>query len=530
MAGRLQQISSHLSGSAPKGLLAGDVAIVTGAAQGIGRATAILFAQEGAKVVVSDLDQQKAQDTVNEIKKNGGDAIAVAGDVTAQDFPKKVVSETISKYGKINILANVAGFTWDKMLHNMTDEQFDMMYKVHNLAPFRLIREAAPYLRSKDPKAHSENRAIVNVSSTSGLHGNVGQANYASAKAGVQGLTRTVAKEWGPFNVRCNTIAFGWITTRLTQDKSLGAHMIVDGKKVELGIPGRGGNVEKGNAVNAASDVPLQRPGSPEEAAKAVLFLASPLSSYITGETLRVAGGRVILLHRVRNAGKYGKVKRGGGRQLDKDGNPINARQGQKDPNDDDDDEEEDSDEQDNDDDEDEQDGDSDDSDGFGGKVSASKPTQEEPELYPTQPTTLPPVNEDSSVAQLTDKLGNKLSTTSATADARKERRSKTQNAVETGNLNRQSNKETKIGAAAAPREMSRREREEGEKKAARERYLKLHAAGKTDEAKRDMARLKEIRKQREEAAARKKEEEDAKAAAQKVALEKSGKKLIGKR
>lgn len=290
---RLQQVASHLSGSAPKGLLAGEVAIITGAAQGIGRATAVLFAQEGAKVVVSDLDESKAQDTVNEIKKNGGEAIAVGGDVTAADFPKKLIDATVKAYGTVHHIVNNAGFTFDKMLHNMTDEQFDIMYKVHNLAPFRIVREAAPYLRSKDPKVIAQNRSIVNVSSTSGLHGNTGQANYANAKAGVTGLSKTIAKEWGPFGVRCNTVAFGWITTRLTQDKGLGAHIMVDGQKVALGIPGRGGaSADKGSAVNAAADIPLGRPGSPEEGAKAVLFLCSPLASYITGETLRVTGGR----------------------------------------------------------------------------------------------------------------------------------------------------------------------------------------------------------------------------------------------
>ncbi|KAM0786183.1 hypothetical protein ACM66B_006990 [Microbotryomycetes sp. NB124-2] len=292
MAGRLQQISSHLSGSAPKGLLAGDVAIITGAAQGIGRATAILFAAEGAKVVVADLDESKAQNTVDEIKKNGGQAIAVGGDVTAPEFPKKLIDATVKAYGTISHIVLNAGYTFDKMLHTMTDEHFDLMYKVHNLAPFRIVREAAPYLRSKDPKVIASNRSIVTVSSTSGLHGNVGQANYANAKAGVVGLAKTIAKEWGPFGVRCNTVAFGWITTRLTQDKGLGAHMVVDGKKIALGIPGRGGNQE--SSVNAAADIPLGRPGAPEEAAKAVLFLCSPLASYITGETLRVAGGRGI--------------------------------------------------------------------------------------------------------------------------------------------------------------------------------------------------------------------------------------------
>ncbi|CEQ41772.1 SPOSA6832_03543 [Sporobolomyces salmonicolor] len=331
-ASRLSAVSSQLSASAPKGLLAGQTAIVTG---GIGRSTALLFAQEGAKVVVADLDAGKAQAVVDEIKKAGGQAIAVGGDVTAEDYPKKLVKATIDAFGDIHILINNAGFTADKMLHTTSDSHFELMLKVHNVAPFRLIREVAPYMRSKDPKKQTENRNIVNVSSTSGgeradesgstdrLHGNVGQANYATAKAGVVGLTKTVAKEWGrfirrpsqsaspsvqplelgtnpshcllpgPFGVRCNTVAFGYITTRLTAAKELGEVITLpNGDRVELGIPGRGKNAQ--TAADRVPDIPLGRPGVPDEAARAVLFLASPLASYVSGHTLEVTGGRGI--------------------------------------------------------------------------------------------------------------------------------------------------------------------------------------------------------------------------------------------
>ncbi|ORY72907.1 hypothetical protein BCR35DRAFT_307432 [Leucosporidium creatinivorum] len=291
-AARLSSIASHLTASAPKGLLAGEVAIITGAAQGIGRATAILFAAEGAKVVVADLDAAKAEAVVQEIKKAGGTAIAVGGDVTAADYPKKLIGATIEAFGSLNHIINNAGFTFDKMLHTMSDETFELMLKVHNTAPFRIIREAAPYLRAKDPAVISTNRSIVNVSSTSGLHGNVGQANYAVAKAGVVGLTKTISKEWGAFNVRANTVAFGWILTRLTAAKDSDNSIEIDGKKIALGIPGRGNG--KANEVTAAPDIPLGRPGTAEEGAKAILFLASPLASYISGHTLEVTGGRGI--------------------------------------------------------------------------------------------------------------------------------------------------------------------------------------------------------------------------------------------
>ena len=172
----------------------------------------------------------------------------------------------------------------------MTDQQWDTMLAMHGTVPFKLVREAAPYFRVRDGEA----RNIVNISSTSGLHGNAGQLNYAMAKAGVVGLTKTIAKEWGPaFGVRANTVAFGHIETRLTADKEDGAFVEVGGQKVALGIPGK----QKKAAVEAAGavpfvDIPLRRPGTATEAASAVLAIASPLSSYISGQTISVTGGR----------------------------------------------------------------------------------------------------------------------------------------------------------------------------------------------------------------------------------------------
>jgi len=285
---RVGQISGHLA-SAPGGLLIDEVAIVTGAAQGIGRSVALLFAQEGAKVVVSDVDPVKADAVVKEIQKAGGTAISVAGDVTGVDFPKKLISTTVKEFGKINHIINNAGFTFDKMAHTMTDEQFEVILKVHNTAPFRIIREAAPYFRIKD-ESKRENRSIVNVSSVSGLHGNSGQVNYAVAKAGVIGLTKTICKEWGPFGVRCNTVAYGYIQTRLTQAKELGETIEIAGQKVALGIPGRG----KEQGTLHLADIPLGRLATADEAAAPVLFLCSPLASYVSGHTLEVTGGRGI--------------------------------------------------------------------------------------------------------------------------------------------------------------------------------------------------------------------------------------------
>lgn len=287
---RLGAISSSLS--YPKGLLAGEVAIVTGAAQGIGREVALLFAREGAKVVVSDLDGKKAQIVVDEIKKNGGQALAHGGDVTAEGFAKNLIEETVKAFGGLNHIVNNAGFTFDKMLHTMTDEGYRLMLNVHCEAPFRLIREAAPYMRGKKPEDIKKNKSIVNVSSVAGLHGNVGQANYATAKAGVTGLTKTIAKEWGPFGVRANTVAFGHILTRLTQAKELGEAIEVNGQKIALGIPS--GPKKADNKPETYPHIPLGRPGTSEEAARAVLFLASPLASFCSGHTLEITGGMMI--------------------------------------------------------------------------------------------------------------------------------------------------------------------------------------------------------------------------------------------
>ncbi|TFK96649.1 short-chain dehydrogenase/reductase SDR [Pterulicium gracile] len=284
---RLSQVSGHLSNNYSRGMLNGEVAIITGAGQGIGRSAALLFAKEGAKVVVSDIDEKRMNEVVSTITAAGGDAFGVSGDVGADDFPKKIVGATIQKYGKINHIVNNAGFTFDKMLHTMSDETWDIIDKIHVRAPFRLIREAAPYFRIKE-QSQRENRSITNVSSTSGLHGNVGQANYAAAKSAVVGLTKTIAKEWGVFGVRANTVAFGYIQTRLTDDSAKGVAIEIGGKKVALGIPGG----SKGNdAKDPFPHIPLRRGAVPDEAAASMLFLASPLASYVSGHTLEVTGG-----------------------------------------------------------------------------------------------------------------------------------------------------------------------------------------------------------------------------------------------
>ncbi|MCX6048195.1 MAG: SDR family oxidoreductase [Chloroflexi bacterium] len=273
-----------------KAMLDNQVAIITGAARGIGAATARLFAQEGAQVVVNDLDAATLAGVVDEIKANGGVALAVPGGVTEAAFPEQLIKAAIDAFGKINILVNNAGYTWDAMIHKMTDEQWQAMLDVHATAPFRMIRAVAPYMRDvakaeiQEQGAPREPRCIVNISSTSGLHGNIGQANYAMGKLGIVGLTKTVAKEWGPLGIRCNAVAFGFVDTRLTQSKAQGASIQIGEKAVALGIP-------EATRETAATRSPLGRPATPEEAASGILLMASPLASYITGHTLEVTGG-----------------------------------------------------------------------------------------------------------------------------------------------------------------------------------------------------------------------------------------------
>eukprot|EP01006_Ploeotia_vitrea_P007985 TRINITY_DN18766_c0_g1_i1.p2 TRINITY_DN18766_c0_g1~~TRINITY_DN18766_c0_g1_i1.p2 ORF type:complete len:313 (-),score=149.64 TRINITY_DN18766_c0_g1_i1:30-968(-) len=273
-------------------LLEGQVAIITGSGQGIGRAAAELFVSHGAKVVVTDIDAAKSDAVAAAL---GEDAISVPGDVTDPAFPKRLVQATIDAFGQLDILINNAGFTWDGMLHTTSDKQWDAMLVVHNTAVFRLIRAAAPFMRGagkaeiksgRQPKP----RFIVNVSSTSGLHGNVGQANYATAKMGVVGLTKTVAKEWGPFGVRCNTVAFGLVDTRLTRGKGTGETMkLKDGTKVKLGIPNADNKMRQ---QILKMTIPLQRGATPAEACGAFLMLSNATTaSYVTGHTLECTGG-----------------------------------------------------------------------------------------------------------------------------------------------------------------------------------------------------------------------------------------------
>jgi 3-oxoacyl-[acyl-carrier protein] reductase len=267
------------------GVLDDKVAIVTGSARGIGRATAELLSSQGAKVLINDLDADVAEQTSNEL---AGETVVYAGDLTKESAPDELVKTAIDAWGKIDIIVNNAGYTLDAPIHKMSDDWFQKMLDIHLVVPFRVIRAAAPHLR-EPAKAEREQgqevfRKIVNISSTSGMFGNPGQANYSAGKLGVVGLTKTLAKEWGQFKVNVNAVAFGFIDTRLTQAKDDANTMEVDGEKVQLGIP------EQMRGM-ASMLIPLGRPATPEEAAGPIFFLCSPWANYVSGQVLNVTGG-----------------------------------------------------------------------------------------------------------------------------------------------------------------------------------------------------------------------------------------------
>ncbi|MGE4426635.1 MAG: SDR family NAD(P)-dependent oxidoreductase [Solirubrobacteraceae bacterium] len=269
------------------GVLDEKTAIVTGAARGIGLATAKLLAEHGARVVVHDLDADEARAAADAID---GETTSVGGDITKDGVPETVVQSAIDAWGRVDIVVNNAGYTLDGPAHKLSDDWFQRMLDVHLVAPFRVVRAAAPHLREPAKREREQGlevfRKVVNVSSMSGTMGNAGQANYAAGKAGVVGLTRTLAKEWGQFKVNVNAVAFGWIETRLTASKDAGNVTEIDGERVQLGIPDE-------LRATAPLLVPIGRPGTPEEAAGGVFFLCSPWSNYVHGQTLHVTGGQL---------------------------------------------------------------------------------------------------------------------------------------------------------------------------------------------------------------------------------------------
>ena len=272
------------------GKLDAKVALVSGSGRGIGAEIALKLASDGAAVVVNDLDEGPAKQTVAAIEAAGGRAVACVGSVTEDGFAESYVQSAVEAFGGLDIVVNNAGYTWDTVIQKMTDEQWDAILDVHLKAPFRILRAAQPVISAAVKAARQSGapvpcRKVVNISSIAGLSGNAGQANYAAAKAGVTGLTKTLAKEWGRYNVTVNTVAFGLISTRVTAAPADGVRTIdVQGKQITVGVdPGVLDAMERMTA--------LGRSGTPQEAAGAVYLLCTPESDYISGHTLVCSGG-----------------------------------------------------------------------------------------------------------------------------------------------------------------------------------------------------------------------------------------------
>lgn len=268
--------------------LEGKVALITGSGRGIGRAIALKLAAEGARIVVNDLDEAPGLEVVQAIRDAGGQAVACNGSVTAPDFAERFIGTAVSEFKGLDIIVNNAGYTWDNVVQKMTDEQWYAMMDVHLTAPFRILRAAQPVIRAlgKQEKDAGQTvvRKVVNISSVAGLFGNAGQTNYSTAKAGITGMTQTLAKEWGRMNVTVNCVAYGFIKTRLTVSAESESTANIDGREIKVGV-----NPDLMAAMERM--IPLGRGGSPEEAAGAVYLLCIPESDYISGQTLMCSGG-----------------------------------------------------------------------------------------------------------------------------------------------------------------------------------------------------------------------------------------------
>src|ERR1700678_1599528 len=271
-----------------KRTLEGKVALITGSGRGIGRSIALKLAAEGARLVVNDLDAEPAQDTVQQIRDAGGLAMACIGSVTAPDFAERFIGTAVSEYKGLDIIVNNAGYTWDSVIQKMTDEQWYAMIDCHLTAPFRILRAAQPVIRALS-KAENEAgqrivRKVVNISSVAGLFGNAGQSNYSTGKAGIEGLTKTLAKEWGRMNVTVNCVANGFIKTRLASSLAGESTANIDGRDIKVGLnPDLLASLER--------SIPLGRGGTPDEAAGAVYLFCIPESDYVSGQTLMCTGG-----------------------------------------------------------------------------------------------------------------------------------------------------------------------------------------------------------------------------------------------
>jgi 3-oxoacyl-[acyl-carrier protein] reductase len=267
--------------------LTGKTAIVTGGGRGIGRAIVHRLVSAGANVLACDLDQQALQET--QASARNSDRVAlICADLMEPAVPQQIVDAALEAFRSIDIIVNCAGFSWDSVIQKTSDEQFQAMLNIHVVAPFRLLRAASDYLRTTAKRETAAGqrvmRKVVNITSISGTEGNPGQAGYSAGKSGVIGLTKTLAKEWGRYNINVNAVGFGLIQTRMTQPLTPEAKIEMAGKEIPIGV-------QRAMLDSIAAACPLGRIGTPEEAAGAVLFFCSPLSDYVTGEVLICSGG-----------------------------------------------------------------------------------------------------------------------------------------------------------------------------------------------------------------------------------------------
>src|SRR5258708_11078880 len=269
------------------GQMDGKVAIVTGSGRGIGREIALRLVRDGARVVINDIDEAPAKETIAEIAKMGGKAVACTGDVAKPDFGDRIVKTAVDAFGDCHVVVNNAGYTWDAVIQKMSDEQWYAILDVHLTAPFRVLRAFQQHFRQAVEKERSEGkrivRKVVNISSTSGVNGNAGQSNYSAGKAAIVGLTKTLAKDFGRYDITVNAVAFGYIQTRLTQPLSQGESVEteVQRRKDKISLPS--GRIAAMNQM-----IPLGRGGLPTDAAGSVYVFCTPANDYVSGPCLAV--------------------------------------------------------------------------------------------------------------------------------------------------------------------------------------------------------------------------------------------------